>query len=107
MKEMDSHYVIFPEQGEWFEIPFQGDHFDGCIEFKLLNRSVPDSLICVSTRLRRIGAFWPLRRDCIKLRHRRMSWIVSKGQAFIFLSEIEAELSFKSHVLSQFKNSKA
>ena len=38
--------------------------------------SAPDSLICVDSRLRQIGAFRPLRRDCTRLRHRRMSWIM-------------------------------
>ena len=46
-----------------------------------INRSVPESLICVGSRLRQIGAFRLLRRDCTGLRHRRMSWTVSKGRA--------------------------
>ena len=49
---------------------------------------VPDSMICVGSRLRQIGAFRPLRRDCIRLRHRRRSWIVSKGRAFIFYHKL-------------------
>ena len=36
-----------------------------------------------------------------------MSWIMSKGRASIFLSEIEAGTSVKLHVLSQLKKSKA
>ena len=51
-----------------------------------INRSVPDNLICVGSRVRQIGAFRPLRRDCTRLRQRRISWVVSKGRAFIFLS---------------------
>ena len=55
--------------------------------------------------MRQIGAFQPLRRDCARLRHRRMLWLVSKGRAAIFLSEIEDGTSVKPHVLSQFKKS--
>ena len=50
------------------------------------NRSVPDSLICVGSLLRQIGAFRSSRRYCTRLRHRRMAWIVSKRRASIFLS---------------------
>ena len=32
------------------------------------------------------GAFWSLKNDCTRLRHHRMSWIVSKVRASIFLS---------------------
>ena len=53
--------------------------------------------------MRQIGAFQPSRRDCAKLRDRRMSWIVSKGRAAVFLSNIEAEASVKSHELSEFQ----
>ena len=38
------------------------------------NPSVPNSLICVGARMRQIGAYWPLRRDCARLGHRRMLW---------------------------------
>ena len=47
--------------------------------------------------MRQIGAFRPLRRDCAKLRDSIMSWIVSKGQAGVVLSHIEAEASVESH----------
>ena len=56
---------------------------------KCLNRSVPDSIICVGIGWRQISAFQPLGRDCTRLRDRRMSWIVSKGRAAFFLSYIE------------------
>ena len=67
------------------------------------NPSVPDSLICVGARMRQIGAFRPLRRDCVRLRDRRMSWIVSKRRAAVFLSHIAAETSVKYYEVSQFK----
>ena len=54
------------------------------VEVRLLNSSVPDAPI---------GAFWLLRRDCTRLRARRMSWIVSKCRATVFLSCIEAGTS--------------
>ena len=38
-----------------------------------INPSVPDSLICVRSRLRQIGAFRSLKSDCMKLRHLTMS----------------------------------
>ena len=44
------------------------------------NLSVPDSLICIGSRVRQIGAFRLLKTDCTRLRHRRMSWVVSKGR---------------------------
>ena len=34
--------------------------------------------------MRKIGAFRSLKIDCTKLRHRRMSWVVSKGRASDF-----------------------
>ena len=43
-------------------------------------------------QMRQIGAFQSLKSDCTKLRHRRMSWVVSKGG-----------ISVISHVFSQFK----
>ena len=45
-------------------------------------------LIILSRRfsIRQNSAFRSLRSDCTKLKHRRMSWVVSKGRAFIFLS---------------------
>ena len=49
--------------------------------------------------LRQIGAFRPLRRDCSRLRDRRMSWIVSKRRAAVFLS-------VESLILSAFKKVK-
>ena len=52
----------------------------------LLNPSVSDSLICVGSRFGQIGAFRSLRRDCTRLRHRRISWIVSKGRTAGFPS---------------------
>ena len=42
-------------------------------QFEQVNRSVPDSLMCVGSRVRQIGAFRPLRRDCARLKDRRMS----------------------------------
>ena len=50
-----------------------------------------------------IGAFRPLRRDCTRLRHRRMSWVVSKGRASIFIRLIEAGTAVKSYVLLPLK----
>ena len=54
-------------------------HFDckTSIDFHWKTRRFP---------MRQIGTFWPLRRDCTRLRHRRMSIIVSKGRASFFLS---------------------
>ena len=52
--------------------------------------------------MRQIGAFLRLRRDCARLRDRRMSLIVSKGRAAVFLSYIAAGKSVKYYVLSQF-----
>ena len=52
----------------------------------ILNPSVPDSIICVGSRLSQIGAFWPLTSDCTRLRHRRMSWMVPESRAAVFLS---------------------
>ena len=40
-----------------------------------LNPSFPDSLICRGSRGRKFGKFRPLRRDCTRLRDRRMSRI--------------------------------
>ena len=48
---------------------------------KKFNPSVPDSLTCVGSGWRHNGAFWTLRRDWTKQRHRRKSRIVSKGLA--------------------------
>ena len=42
------------------------------------NPSVPGSLIWVGSPWRPIGAFRPLRRDCARLMHRIISWIVWK-----------------------------
>ena len=41
--------------------------------------------------------------NILTLIDRRMSWIVSKGRAAIFLSLIEDETSVKSHALSKLK----
>ena len=46
--------------------------------------------------MRQISAFRSLRRDCTRLTDRKMSWIVSKGRATVFLSNIEAGTSVKS-----------
>ena len=48
--------------------------------------------------MRQIGAFQPLRRDCAKVRDRRV-WIVSNGRAAVFLSYMEV----KSHQFSEFQ----
>ena len=40
-----------------------------------------------------IGAFRSLTSDRAKLRDHRMSWVLSKGRAAIFLSKIGAEIS--------------
>ena len=64
---------------------------------------VSESLLCVASRCSKIDAFPPLRRDCARLRDRRMSCLVSKGPAAVFLLNIKAGASVKSHVLSQFK----
>ena len=58
---------------------------------------------CLTRRfpMRKIGAFRSLRSDCTRLRHRRMSFMVSKGRAAVFLS---AGASVKSHVVSQLKS---
>ena len=71
-----------------------------CINMILefFNLSLPDGLKCVGARLRQIGAFWPLTGDCTRLRDRRMSLIMSKGRAAVFLSYIEAGTSVKSHL---------
>ena len=45
----------------------------------------------------------PLRRDCASLRARRISEIVSKGRAAVFLYQIEPKRTVKSHILSQFE----
>ena len=68
-----------------------------------LNPPVPDNLICAGSRMHQIGVFRCLRSDRARLRDLRMSWIVSKGRASIFLSESGAGKSVKLHVLSQFK----
>ena len=36
--------------------------------------------------MRQIGTFRSLKSDCTKLRHRRRSWVVSKGRVSIFVS---------------------
>ena len=41
--------------------------------------------VSYGSRLRQIDALRPFRRDCNRLRHRRMSRVVSKGRAAIFL----------------------
>ena len=43
--------------------------------------------------LRQLGAFRPLRRNLAKLRDRRLSWIVSKRRAPVFLALIKAEIT--------------
>ena len=43
--------------------------------------------------MRQIAAFRSLRIDCVRLRDRRMSGIVSKSRVAIFLSYIEAGTS--------------
>ena len=63
-----------------------------------------DTLLTSWFPMCQIGAFQPLRRDYAKLRYRGMSWIASKGRAALFLSYIEAEVSVKSHELSEFQN---
>ena len=68
-----------------------------------LNLSVPDSFISVGSNWRWIGAFRPSRRDCARLRDRRISWIVWKFRALLFLSLIEAEIFVKSDLPQQFK----
>ena len=54
--------------------------------------------------MRQIGSFRPLRRDCARLAYRRMSWIVSKGRAAVFLSYIAAEKSVNITVKSEKKS---
>ena len=70
---------------------------------EFLNPSVPDRVISVGACSRQFGEFRGLRRDCTRLRDRRMSLIVSKGRAAVFLSYIAAGTSVKYYVLSQFK----
>ena len=48
-----------------------------------VNPSDPDKSICV-------GSFRPMRRDFRRLRDRRISWIVSKRRAAVFISYIDA-----------------
>ena len=69
----------------------------------MINPSVPDRFKCVVARSRQFGEFRPLRRDCARLRDRRMSWIVSKGRAAVFLSNIATGTSVECYVLSEFK----
>ena len=52
-----------------------------------------------------ISKIWLMRRDCARLKNRKMSWLVSKGRAAIFLSYIKARTSVESYVLSQIKKS--
>ena len=52
--------------------------------------------------MHQIGELRP-ERDCVRLRDRRLSWIVRKGRAAVFLSYIEAGAFVKPQVLSQFK----
>ena len=68
-----------------------------------LNPSVTDRFKCVGARFRQFGEFRPLRKDCARLRDRRMSWIVSKGRAAAFLSEIANGTSVEYYLLSEFK----
>ena len=56
---------------------------------KILTRRFP-TLSCALAHFSQIGAFQLLRRDCTRLRDRRMTWIVLKGRAVVFLSYIEA-----------------
>ena len=49
-----------------------------------------------------IGAFRPFRRNRARLRDRRMSWVVLKDRAAIFLSYIEDETSVKSRNSKKF-----
>ena len=58
----------------------------------------PDGVLDV-----KIGGLRSLRRDCARLRDRRMSWIVSKGRAAVFLSDIATGTSVECYVLSEFK----
>ena len=44
-----------------------------------------------------------MRRDFARLRDRRMSWIVSKGRAAVFLSGIANRTSFEYYVLLEFE----
>ena len=62
-----------------------------CLLFSSVNPSVPDRFICVGARSRQFGEFRALRRECTRLRDRRMSWIVSKGRAAIFYHTLELE----------------
>ena len=50
-----------------------------------LNPSVPDSLICVGSSWHQISAIRPLRRYCRRLEDRKMSRVVSKRRAAVFL----------------------
>ena len=56
---------------------------------KCLNRSVPDSIICVGIGWRQISAFRPLRRYCARLRHRGMLWLVSKDRGAVFYHKLK------------------
>ena len=53
------------------------------------NRLVPESLICVGSRLRQIGAFRPLRRDCTSVRAQsfKSSLTLSSRKMFNFLPQ--------------------
>ena len=57
----------------------------------VFNPSVPDSLTCVGARWRQIGAFWPLRRNCTRLRNHRKSWIVSNVEQRFFYHTLKLE----------------
>ena len=66
------------------------------------NPSVPDSFICVGSRLRQIDAFRPFRRVCTRLTHRRMLWMVSKDWAAVSkarISQISQFFDFASQSL--------
>ena len=56
------------------------------IIIKYFNPLLPDSLICVRSRLRQISSFRPERTDCTRLRNRGIFWISSKCRASFFPS---------------------
>ena len=68
-----------------------------------INPSVHDRFICVGARCRQFGEFRALRRNRTRLRDRKISWIVSKGRATVFLSYIAAGTSVKYYVLSRIR----
>ena len=71
----------------------------GKIGLKKWGRVISNNLLLRSHKTKFVS-FAPLRSGCTKLRHHRMSWIVSKDRVAVFLSYIKAEISVESHVLS-------